>query len=154
MVPTAEEAMPEVGRLLTGAEVVSVGRAVDMGVIEFAGPHGEVAMVHLQCPFRIVWSGRLVLGSRDMRYDQPGAGPDAFDRFATVYDGRAATLNDALAQAHPTVTAVTVGPAGSLTVTWDPEFRLEAFPDCSGKVEAWRAFVRGGEHHGFPPGTV
>ncbi|MFF4549058.1 hypothetical protein ACFY1J_33300 [Streptomyces sp. NPDC001406] len=146
--------MDEVGRLLEGAVVGSVGRAVDRGVVEFAGPEGQVLMVHLQCPFRILQGGKLILGLQDMTYPQKGAGPDAFDRFATVYDARAETLNRGLAALRPPVTAVTVGPAGALAVTWEPGFRLEAFPDCSGRVEAWRAFARGGEHYGFPPGPV
>jgi hypothetical protein len=144
----------ETERLLKGAVVGAVGRAVDMGVIEFAGPGGEVLMAHLQCPFRVLHDGDLVLGSRDMRYARPGAGPDAFDAFAMVYDARAETLNGVLAHLRPTVTDVTVGPAGSLTVGWGPGWRLEVFPDCSGRTEAWRVFVRGGDHYGFPPGLV
>ncbi|MGI5397236.1 hypothetical protein [Streptomyces sp. CA-251251] len=35
-------------------------------------------------------------------------------------------------------------------MTWEPAFRLEAFPDCSGQMEAWRVPLRGGAHHGFP----
>ncbi|UXY29354.1 hypothetical protein [Streptomyces sp. HUAS TT20] len=146
--------MTEVGRLLKGAVVGSVGRAADMGVVEFAGPEGQALAVHLQCPFRILQDENLVLGARDMTYPQKGEGPDAFERFATVYDVRAETLNQMLAALRPSVTAVTVGPAGVLAVAWEPGFRLEAFPDCSGRVEAWRVLERGGEHYGFPPGLV
>ncbi|MFF0591396.1 hypothetical protein ACFYWD_36145 [Streptomyces sp. NPDC003781] len=146
----AETPADEVAGILTGAAVHSVGRAADMGVIAFDGPRGEEVMAHLQCPFRIVQDGAVVLGSADMRYAQMGAGERAFDEFGTVFDARAAKLTALLGQARPRFAGVTVGAAGGLTVTWEPSFRLEAFPDCSGSIEAWRVLVRGGAHHGFP----
>ncbi|MFF7160706.1 hypothetical protein ACFZBP_04800 [Streptomyces sp. NPDC008086] len=144
----------EVDRILRGAVARSVGRAVDMGIVEFHGPDGEEAMIHMQCPFRIVRNGRILLGSKDMRYAQKGAGPHAFDEFRMIYDARTVTLNGVLGQLHPRVDGVTVGETGELTVNWEQGFRLEVFPDCSGNIEAWRAFVRGDAHYGFPPETV
>ncbi|ANB10668.1 hypothetical protein SAM40697_6715 [Streptomyces ambofaciens] len=150
----AETPVDEIAGILTGAAVRSVGRAADMGVVEFDGPQGEEVMAHLQCPFRIVQDGTIVLGSADMRYAQMDAGERAFDEFRTVFDARAAKLTALLGQARPRVVGVTVGTAGELTVTWEPAFRLEAFPDCSGKTEAWRVLLRGGAHHGFPVESV
>lgn len=144
----------EIAGILTGAVVRSVGRAADMGVVEFDGPRGETVMVHLQCPFRIVQDGTILLGSADMRHAQKGAGPRAFDEFRMIYDARAAKLSAILGELRPSVVGVGVGEAGELTVTWEPAFRLVAFPDCSGQIEAWRVLVRGGPHHGFPPDTV
>ncbi|MFE6618824.1 hypothetical protein [Streptomyces sp. NPDC057740] len=141
-------------QILTGAVVRSVGRAVDMGIVEFHGPDGEEVMVHMQCPFRIVRHGKILMGSADMRYAQKGAGPQAFDDFRMIYDAQATTLNRVLGQLRPRVDGVTVGAAGELTVSWEQAFRLEVFPDCSGTIEAWRAFVRGDAHHGFPPETI
>ncbi|MGW4020962.1 hypothetical protein [Streptomyces sp. NPDC005009] len=142
----------EITQTLEGAVVRSVGRAADMGVVEFDGPGGETVMVHMQCPFRIVRHGTILLGSADMRHAQKGAGPQAFDEFRTIYDARTATFNRVLGELRPSVGGMTVGEAGELTVCWEPAFRLEAFPDCSGRVEAWRVLVRGGAHHVFPPG--
>ncbi|MFD3735617.1 hypothetical protein [Streptomyces sp. NPDC058632] len=150
----ADDRTSEIRRLLLGATVHSVGRAADMGVVEFAARHDEVINAHLQCPFRIVQEGKLLIGSRDMRYAQRGAGAEAFDRFETVYDSRAATLNGVLERLRPVVGEVALGDAGSVTVEWQPGFRLEVFPDCSGSVESWRVFVRGGRHVGFPEGVV
>lgn len=144
----------EISRILRGTVVHSVGRAVDMGIVEFHGPGGEEVMVHVQCPFRIVRHGRILLGSADMRYAQKGAGPTAFDDFRMIYDAQTTTFNRVLGELRPCVDGVTVGEAGELTVSWEQEFRLEVFPDCSGNLEAWRAFVRGGADHGFPPDTV
>lgn len=149
-----ETQLDEITRILTGTVVRSIGRAVDMGVVEFDGPQGETLMVHMQCPFRIVRHGRILLGSADMRYAQKGAGPDAFDEFRMIYDARTSTFNRVLGQLRPCVDGVTVGETGELTVSWEQGFRLEAFPDCSGTIEAWRAFVAGGTHYGFPPETI
>ncbi|WP_405590501.1 hypothetical protein [Streptomyces sp. NBC_01092] len=150
----AETRAGEIAGILTGAVVRSVGRAADMGVVEFDGPRGETVMAHMQCPFRIVQDGTILLGSADMRYPQKGAGAQAFDEFRMIYDARAAKLNAILGELKPAVVDVSVGEAGELTVSWEPAFRLVAFPDCSGQIEAWRVLVRGGAHHGFPPDTV
>ncbi|MFI8388976.1 hypothetical protein [Streptomyces sp. NPDC085540] len=150
----ADQQALEIGRLLEGAEVRSVGRAADMGVVELASAHGDIVMAHVQCPFRILHEGKALLGSRDMRYPQQGAADDAFDRFRTVYDARAATLNGILGQLRPRVREVTFGEAGSLTVNWEPGFRLQLFPDCSGSMEAWRVFIRNGQHYGYPESSV
>lgn len=108
-----ETQLDEITRILTGTVVRSIGRAVDMGVVEFDGPQGETLMVHMQCPFRIVRHGRILLGSADMRYAQKGAGPDAFDEFRMIYDARTSTFNRVLGQLRPCVDGVTVGETGS-----------------------------------------
>jgi hypothetical protein len=148
----AEIHVDEITRILTGTIVRSVGRAVDMGVVEFDGLQGETVMVHMQCPFRIVRHGRILLGSADMRYAQKDAGPQAFDEFRMIYDAQTTTFNRVLGELRPSVDSVTVGRSGELTVSWEQAFRLEVFPDCSGRIEAWRVLVRGGAHHVFPPG--
>lgn len=150
----ANDQTVEIRRLLQGATVRSVGRAADLGVVDFTGPHGEEISAHMQCPFRVLQEGKLILGSRDMRYPQRGVGSEAFDQFKTIYDSRAATLSGILEQIRPAVTEVNFGDGGHLAVTWEPTFRVEAFPDCSGPVEAWRVFARGGQHYGFPEGSL
>ncbi|MFG2318499.1 hypothetical protein [Streptomyces tendae] len=65
---------------------------------------------------------------------------------------RTATVNRVLGELRPRVDGVRVDGAGGLTVSWEPGFRLEVFPDCSGRIEAWRVLVPGGAHHVFPPG--
>ncbi|MFD4720335.1 hypothetical protein ACFWOY_09135 [Streptomyces sp. NPDC058423] len=149
-----DEEAEGVRRLLHQAVVRSVGRAVGMGVVEFTGPGGEELGLHIQCPFRFVHDDRVLLGSQDMKYPQKGAGPSAFDDFRTVYDERAQLLNGLLTKAGPRVESVDLGKAGDLTLSWGPGIRLEVFPDCSGREEAWRVLVRGGAHHGYPPGIV
>ncbi|MEU7467602.1 hypothetical protein AB0A94_03385 [Streptomyces sp. NPDC044984] len=148
----AELRVDEITRILTGTVAPSVGRAVDMGIVEFHGPDGEEVMGRMRCPFRIAHDVKAVLGSADMRYAQKGAGPQAFDKFRMIYDARTTTFNRVLGELRPCVDSVTVGRPGELTVSWEQAFRLEVFPDCSGRIEAWRVLVRGGAHHVFPPG--
>ncbi|MFE7773925.1 hypothetical protein ACFU5O_08495 [Streptomyces sp. NPDC057445] len=140
--------------MLDQAVLRTVGRAADMGVVELTGARGEELGLHIQCPFRFVHDDRVLLGSRDMRYPQKGAGPDAFDTFSTMYDARAELLNDVFRKAEPRVESVHLGKAGDLALSWGPGVRLEVFPDCSGQEEAWRVLVRGGAHYGYPPGIV
>ncbi|GHG41142.1 hypothetical protein [Streptomyces hydrogenans] len=144
----------KIRQLLMGATVRSVGRAADMAVVELQGPQGATIGIHVQCPFRVLQEETLILGSRDMRYARQRPNIDAFDRFETVYDARAATLNKILGQLQPTVHDVTLGQAGSLAVEWQPYFRVEIFPDCSGSAESWRVFEQGGCHLGFPEDSI
>ncbi|MFF3849384.1 hypothetical protein [Streptomyces sp. NPDC002328] len=144
-----------VRRLLTGAVIRSVGRAADMGVLELTGEHGEELAVHIQCAFRVLHDGQVILGARDMAYVRNGvAGEGAFDAFATLYDDRAALLDRVLAGARPQVETVRRGPAGALSLEATRGFLVEILPDRSGVEESWRAFTRGGRHYGYPPGVV
>lgn len=149
-----EEEAERIRRTLNQAVIRGVGRAVNMGVVEFTGSKGEELGLHIQCPFRVVHDDRVLLGSSDMKYPQKDAGPDAFDAFRTMYDHRAGLLNDLLAKAEPRVDDVRLGRAGDLTLSWGPGIRLEVFPNCSGQDEAWRVLVRGGAHYGYPPGVA
>ena len=137
--------------LLGGATIHSVGRATDMGIVELADLGGRSIAIHIQCPFRLLRDEVLVLGSRDMRYPQAGAGSQAFDNFRTIFDLRAKSVNVILERLRPSVVDVSVTAVGNLAVWGESNFRLETFPDCSGVVEAWRVLVRNGEHYVFPP---
>jgi len=136
--------------MLFGATVHSLGRAADMGVLELVGSRDEAISVHLQCPFRVRRSHAIIVGSRDMRFPQSGAGADAFDNFATVFDDRAERLTAVLGHRRPVVQDVLVSALGDLTITWPSDYSLDAFSDSSGRLEAWRVLTRGGEHHVFP----
>ena len=85
-----------------------------------------------------------------MNYGLKGAGPKAFDEFATVYDQRARLLSEMLGQKTHTIHDVRVSDLGDLTLTWLPEYSLTAYIDTSGRLESWRVLVKGGEHQVFP----
>jgi hypothetical protein len=135
--------------LLVGATIRSLGRAAGMGVLELVGD-GQVIGVHLQCPFRVQRGDAVIVGSRDMDFPLKGSRSEAFDNFATVFDDRAGRFTAILGHRKPVVEDVVVGGSGDLVITWSPDYSLNAFVDSSGRVESWRALVRGGEHHVFP----
>lgn len=137
-------------RTLQGAVVRSIGRAAGTGVFEFAGLTGEDIAVHIQCPFSLLHGGKILIGSGDMRYPQPEAGQDAFDRFKTVYDSRALLLNRILDESKGVVLDVGLETGGRLSIHWQNGFALEIMPDCSGNIESWRVLTRGGRHFVFP----
>ncbi|MGW2255200.1 hypothetical protein ACWCXH_34200 [Kitasatospora sp. NPDC001660] len=147
--PEFDEAL----ELLRDATMASVGRAADLGIVEFASTTGigEVSL-HLQCPFRILYEDDLLIASGDMDYGTTSAGPKPADPpGGSVFDERSFLLNRGLAQLRPTVTRATVRAQGMLLVELSPPFLLQVFPDCSGQVEMWRLFSRGSDvHYGFP----
>jgi len=136
--------------LLIGATIRSLGRAAGMGVLELAGQDGQVIGVHLQCPFRVQRSDAVIVGSRDMDFPLKGSRSEAFENFSTVFDDRARRVTALMGHRKPVVEDVIMGGLGDLVITWSPDYSLNAFVDSSGRVESWRALVKGGEHHVFP----
>lgn len=137
--------------LLMGSTVRAVTRATDVGMVEFLNPRGSIVAVHIQCPYRFLQGGNTILGSGDMNFAEAGAGTEAFDQFKTVFDSRVAVLNDILKKASPKVLKVVFADSGWVALECSGTFVLEIFPDCSGKIEAWRVFERGqSEHYGHP----
>ncbi|MEZ7127695.1 hypothetical protein ACBR40_20385 [Nonomuraea sp. AD125B] len=63
-------------RTLLGLHAIGVGRALNMGIIEFdPAPSNTLAddrcsdfALHLQCPFRITYQSRVILGSADLAW--------------------------------------------------------------------------------------
>ncbi|MET9243033.1 hypothetical protein [Nonomuraea sp. NPDC003709] len=149
--------MPEFDDLLElihGATLTAVGRAADLGILEFASATGDGEIfLHLQCPFRILYGGDLLIASGDMGYPSTTAGPRPTDPpGGSVFDERSLMLNQAIDRIRPMVTKATVELQGLLVVEMAPAFLLQVFPDCSGRVEMWRLFARGSSvHYGFPP---
>jgi hypothetical protein len=137
--------------LLMGSSFRAITRAANMGMIEFLNPQGSIVAVHIQCPYRILQGRKVILGSGDMNFAEAGAGAEAFDQFGTVFDSRVAVLNDILKKASPKVLQIVFADSGWVALECSGTFVLEIFPDCSGKVEAWRVFERGrAEHYGYP----
>ncbi|WP_344483906.1 hypothetical protein [Nonomuraea monospora] len=143
-----------------GLHAVGVGRALNMGIVDFdpAPPHAltddwrSAFALHLQCPFRITYESRVILGSGDLAWlekDVRHAGETDSER--TMYDYMADRVDATFAELRPTVTAARVSPFGDLRVELEQEFMVEAFPVSSGRAEAWRFLHRNAEHVVFPP---
>ncbi|MBL7495835.1 hypothetical protein I6A84_24080 [Frankia sp. CNm7] len=134
--------------LLVGVRFLSVGRALDLVIFSFAPKDGppESVRLHVKCPCRIRHREWLLLGAGDLAYfnaDQQ-----------TLFDRRAAKLNEILDCHQVEVEGVKCGPAGSLALDFADEFKIEAFPYSSKKVEAWRVLRVGGEHLGYPEDLI
>ncbi|MFI5732240.1 hypothetical protein ACIA49_19105 [Kribbella sp. NPDC051587] len=145
----------DVAGLLMGSGGTSVTRTLDMGEVGFRRADGAEVSLHLQCPFRVLHAGTTVLGSADMQYPETGDRAAAFAQYTTVFDARAKVLTGILEARSPEVLEVELGTAGRLDVRLEGDLEIEVFPDCSGVVEAWRVFRRGGGPHlGYPAGAL
>ncbi|MBA2808418.1 hypothetical protein E0500_013655 [Streptomyces sp. KM273126] len=139
---------------LNGMTLRSVGRATNMGILEFESQSASQVRLHLQCPFRIVQEGQIILGSSDMAYARGGESVEELDEYGTIFDSRSAAINSILRELNPTIFGARLGEAGAIAASWDPQFRLEVFPACSGNLEMWRMVVPGEDHFGFPESSI
>ncbi|MER7367268.1 hypothetical protein [Nonomuraea wenchangensis] len=131
-----------------------------MGIIEFDPAPSDALTddrwsafaLHLQCPFRITYRSRVILGSADLAWRESEVRDTGRpDSERTMYDFMADRVDATFAELRPTVTTVRVSPFGDLHVELDQEFTVEAFPVSSGRAEAWRFLQRNAEHVVFPP---
>ncbi|GAA3586851.1 hypothetical protein [Kribbella ginsengisoli] len=139
--------------LMEGAVLRSVGRAAGTGIVKLFGTEGEL-IIHIQCPFRMVRDGRILVGSADMNFSLESAGDDAFDNFDTLYDARVCDINEIVQKFNLEVSGVSLDGAGGLVLTWAEELFLEIFPNSSRETEAWRVFYLDGAHYGYPPHLI
>jgi hypothetical protein len=151
---------------LVGCRVVGIGRAVNIGIIEFGrsaedvageavttGAVTELFRVHAQCPFRFVRGSQILLGSFDMHWPEDRAlnGDVAFDTFRTMYERLACKLEGILAKGSVRVTGATLGAAGTIVLEMTDSVRLEVYPMSSGPShEAWRLIDSRRNHFVYP----
>lgn len=138
---------------LRGAILTDVGRTLDL--VELGLRRGDdVLRLHAQCPVRILRNGRILLGSDDMHWPQPGATDRrvAFDRHETMFDRTARRISEGFRAGPVTVREAQLTPDGSIQLDATEGFRVEVLPVVSGPVESWRLFVKGSDqHHVYPP---
>jgi len=139
-----------VGQPLWGAERALNLHTLQLGehVVQKRRDGREVQVgrhaLHLQCAWRILANGNLLVGSRDRTTPRgnPRQKPDNFN-----WDEPGSTLCDekleALFKLHAldplTVTAVVVGECGAFRMDFTKGYALEVFPDDS-VDEQWRYF--------------
>jgi hypothetical protein len=136
-------------------------RAVDMEMFDFGpliervnkrgqgGVSGDV-WLHVQAPWRIVRSGRLVVGYRDMRDPPEGVSNEGWDP-----NEAAVTRRDELRDAFQAeragnpriVTTVVADSTGDLRIVFDDGAELQVLPDSiAADDEHWRLFAGRGPH--------
>jgi hypothetical protein len=144
---------PLVGRYLT-----RVGRAVDLEAFCF-DPVGDGAdnhdlagraWLHVQCSWRILRAGRILVGYTDMvdppsdwpggDFDPNASGPTRRDELTYAY------IDERQANRRRVVTVETSA-RGDATITFDDDTVLELFPDAASPgVEYWRLLAPDGSH--------
>lgn len=89
---------------LNGTILRSVGRATNVGILEFQSQSASQIRLHLQCPFRIVQEGQVLLGSVDMEYARGGErNVEGLDGYGTIFDSRSAAINSILHELNPAI---------------------------------------------------
>ncbi len=155
--------MDPVCRTLVGNELVGSNRAAEMEMFSFGDEvswqdrRGRVRTVprfglHVQCAWRIVREGRVVVGSDDLlepRSDLPDK--EHFDANEIGVTRREELLEEFFKErgARPRVVEkCEFGEAGWLRLTLDQDCALELFPDGSAQAdtEYWRLLDVVGEH--------
>lgn len=137
---------------LKGSRFVGLGRTLNMVEVGFRRGEEEIRL-HVQCPFRVVREGRILLGSTDYLYPRDrGTDADvAFDRYETHFDRIAPRLEEMLGDGILVVEAH-LRDDGAFHFDTTESLRIEVFPAVSGPIECWRLFVRGAdEHYIYPP---
>jgi hypothetical protein len=107
---------------------------------------GEWAL-HLQCPWRFVRTGSIILASTDFYY--PAEGEETFDcdqGGESLFDRRANQFNHVLDTGEFRVSAISCDSCGAFQLDFESEFHFAVFPaasDHSPLGEFWRLFRPG-----------
>ncbi|WP_152990357.1 hypothetical protein [Sphaerimonospora mesophila] len=144
--------------VLVDQPATGMGRALDMGIVEFGDPvnglgtrSGSAFALHINCPFRLLLEGRVLVGSEDVKW----LAKDAMRGFAedderSVYDTRAEGIDDFFSTSRPKVRKVNVSSIGDVRLELEGGLVVELFAMSSQSSEAWRFVQRYGEHYTFP----
>lgn len=144
---------------LVGVPLSGLGRVLSMGVFNYGNQvsradgsteqieSGSEFALHVQCPFRLIRGGVIVLGSVDMH---TYATPDAEGDRQSIYDLKAALIDRGVQQSPAFVVAAFVNEPGDLRVEMTDDLALEVFPADSVGRESWRLLRRFGEHVVLP----
>ncbi|MBW8639291.1 hypothetical protein K1W69_19000 [Hoeflea sp. WL0058] len=154
---------------LVGKPLSGVNYAADMAMIGFGrGPlverRGKTIQLsewdlHLQCPWRFVRDGSVILASTDFHYDAATGEPcDRDEVRKSVFYANRNSLLDRLEQTPVTVVSLAKKSAGAFDVIFERELELNVLPTCSQNfhaLEEWRLFQPGKDanHFVYPVGS-
>ncbi|MGQ0845185.1 MAG: hypothetical protein ACT4QF_13740 [Sporichthyaceae bacterium] len=132
---------------LAGARLREVTRSRNVAQFDFTRDGADAARAIVQCPWRVVADGRIVLGAADLYADDLEAEGD-------VFDARARLLNEALAAKEVLVSRVLEAPAGVLTLECTDRLSVQVFPDSSSSIDAWRIASVDGQSDSYPAKVI
>lgn len=100
--------------------------------------------LHVQCPWRIVDNGNVIVASSDIYYPPDGEYHRDFEwdiQGANRFDVHAVELNRLFSD-HPMMVAQVVADAyGGIEIVFDNNLRFEIFPNSSFRHEFWRFII-------------
>jgi len=111
---------------------------------------GEWAL-HVQCPWRICQSGRIVVARGDFYYSPSGDPLDDWDTFGkSAFDVTVAKLGGGFTDSPPHVTMIRADDIGGFSLQLTGDYQLNVFPaDSYIDREHWRIFRPGAQHKHF-----
>jgi len=139
-----------IGNELINEELNNIGRASDLLWLHFGqkfyiinrrgievekGSYG----IHIQCPWRFIHQGILVLGSMDIYMPKEGVHESDFnwDEIGnSVFDEKIKVIKEKILPIK--VQKVESDEIGNLKLIFEDDFVFEAMPNCSVKQEFWR----------------
>jgi len=157
----------EVLQVLPGLRLAPLGAAADMlwlhfgemrSVVDRKGKERKVGewALHLQCPWRFMRLGTVVLGSSDFYYDAvTGEKYDWESKAESVFHRNSKELNRMIEAEKVTVSVARCTEAGAFDLVFDHDLKLSVMPVESSRHaydESWRFFVPSGDlaHYVFP----
>jgi hypothetical protein len=138
-----QDALGSALEALVGARVVEVRRTLNIAIVGLTRGDESVRL-HAQCPFRMVYNNRVILGSTDMHYPRAA---EAYDRYETHYDRSASKITALLAAETHVVTAASLGLAGAVHLQCTERLQFDVLPAVGGPIECWRLFAEGSDEH-------
>ena len=157
----------EVLQVLSGLRLAVCGAVADMlwlhfgemrSVVDRRGVEKQVGewALHLQCSWRFVRSGIVVLGGSDFYYDAvTGEQYDWDSKSESVFHRNSKHLNELLDSEKFLVSVVRCNHAGAFDLVFDHDLMLSVMPTESSSHdhdESWRFFVPSSDlpHYVFP----
>ncbi len=154
---------------LVGKPLTGVNHAADMAMIGFGeGPlverRGKTIQLsewdlHLQCPWRFVRDGSVILASTDFHYEAATGAPcDRGEVRKSVFFANRNSMLDWMGGNPVTVVSLTMKAAGAFDLVFDRDLELNVLPAFSQNfhaMEEWRLFQPGtdADHFVYPVGS-
>jgi hypothetical protein len=145
---------------LIGYPINEIGRAADLLWIHFGKMElmpvrvlkkkqvvskkvGDWA-IHIQCPWRLIHRGTIILSWRDMHYNPDGKTSYDWNKGGeNRFDFLVQKINDEIGLEKMKVTSIIVGEVGSFSLLIGNEYTVDVFPDeinTDEYSEYWRLF--------------
>lgn len=148
---------------LIGQPLVDMWRVLNMAVFAFGDDvkwistdsgerTGSRYALHVQCPFRLLRNGRVLVGSDDLWVEakNPSAVRSSEGQEETYYDLVVSRIVRGTKESPLIVRSIRTSGCGDLALDLSDGVAIEVVPTSARPSEAWRFLERGGEHVTYP----